>query len=248
MRKQPYLLVILASVLSNSSVIAGVMGEAVPHFNYVAALSIGPVWQSEVDAQTFFLAPGIEKTYTENNSTNTLADFEVFLGLQRSLTATFLGQLGVAVAATTNANFSGDIWDDASPEFDNYTYNYKIQHTHIALKGKLLANWGFIVMPWVSSSVGVGFNDAHSFSNTPKIFEALPNPDFTSHTQTTFTYTVSAGIQKVLNQNWQVGLGYEFADWGKSKLGRASGQTMGNGLEQNHLYTNGVLFNLTYLV
>ncbi|WP_454781771.1 outer membrane protein [Legionella sp. WA2022007384] len=245
MRKHCYL-VLLMNILSGSAM-AGTMGDSVSPFNYVAALSIGPVWESGGAAQTFFLAPGIEKTYTADKSTHTLADFEVFLGLQKALTPTFWGQLGVAVAATTNASLSGDIWDDADPEFDNFTYSYKIQHTHVAAKGKLLADMGLIVMPWVSGSIGVGFNEARSFRNTPKIFEAIPNPNFASHTQTAFTYTVGAGIQKALSQNWQVGVGYEFADWGKSQLGRASGQTIGEGLELNHFYTNGVLFNITYV-
>jgi hypothetical protein len=45
----------------------------------------------------------------------------------------------------------------------------------------------------------------------------------------------------------KIGDGYEFADWGQSQLGRASGQTLSPGLSLNHLYTHGVLFNLTNL-
>lgn len=35
--------------------------------------------------------------------------------------------------------------------------------------------------------------------------------------------------------------------WGKSALGRASGQTLNDGLKLNYLYTNGVVLNLTYV-
>jgi opacity protein-like surface antigen len=83
--------------------------------------------------------------------------------------------------------------------------------------------------------------------NTPTIFQAIVNPNFSSNTKSSFTYTLGAGVQKMLNNNWQVGVGYEFADWGKSQLGRAAGQTLGNGLALSHLYTNGILFNITYL-
>ena len=157
------------------------------------------------------------------------------------------GQLGLAVAATSNARLSGHIWDDADPEFDNYVYDYKIQHTRVAVKGKLLADAGYWLTPWISGSLGVGFNNSHEFENTPLIFEAIRNPDFASHTETAFSYTLGAGVQKALNNHWQVGVGYEFADWGKSNLGRALGQTLNTGLSLNHFYTNGVLFNLTYL-
>ena len=71
--------------------------------------------------------------------------------------------------------------------------------------------------------------------------------NFSSHTNTTFTYNLGVGIQRVLNQNWQIGIGYEFADWGKSQLGIASGQTLNSGLKLNHFYTSGLLFNLTYV-
>lgn len=216
-------------------------------FSYVFALSIGPAWESNGYTQTFYLVPEVEKTYAADKSTTTLASGDLFLGIQKSLSNKIQGQLGVALAAAGNAKLSGNIWDDADPEFNNYTYNYQVNHAHIALKGKLLADAGYMVIPWISGSIGVGFNRAQDFSNTPIIFEAVENPDFSTQTKTAFTYTLGIGIQKALSTNWQVGIGYEFADWGKSELGRASGQTMNSGLTLNHLYTNGVLFNLTYL-
>lgn len=105
-------------------------------------------------------------------------------------------------------------------------------------------NW---VMPWVSASIGVGFNRAHDFMTTPLIFEALPNPNFADHTKPAFTYMLSAGVQKSISENWLVGVGYEFADWGKSELSRAFEQTMNSGLALNQLYINGVSFNLAYI-
>lgn len=248
MNKNSVVLLLSASLLAGSA-FSGTMGPITqqPDWGWVATLSAGPVWQSGGQTQTFYLAPDIEKTYAANTATHTLFDGEVFVGLQKRLTQTVQGQLGLAVVATSNADLSGMIWDDADPQFDNYTYSYKVQHTHVAVKGKLLADLDYWLIPWVSASLGVGFNNAHSFNNTPTIFEALPNPDFASHTQTAFTYTAGAGVQKALNAHWQVGVGYEFADWGKSRLGRAAGQTQNSGLALNHLYTNGVLFNLTYL-
>lgn len=102
-------------------------------------------------------------------------------------------------------------------------------------------------MPWVSASLGIGFNNTHDFQNSPLISEAVTMTNFASSTQTSFTYTLGAGAQKVLNPHWQIGAGYEFSDWGQSQLNRASGQMLNSGLSLNHLYTNGVLFNLTYL-
>jgi len=248
MNRKSAVITVAANLLA-ATALAGTMGPVTeqPSWTWVAALSAGPVWEHGGSTQTFYLTPEIEKSYVANQSTHTLFDGEVFLGVQKTLSQTLKGQLGLAMAATSNVNLSGVIWDDADPQFDNHTFNYKIQHMHLAAKGKLLADAGFWFIPWVSGSIGVGFNDAHGFHNTPTIFEALPTPDFSSHTQTAFTYTVGAGVQKTLNEHWQIGVGYEFADWGKSQLGRAADQTLGSGLTLNHLYTNGLLFNLTYL-
>lgn len=245
--KKIFGLLSLSIVFLVSSAQAGTVGPIGPNWTWVGTISIGPVWGFGARTQTLELAPDIVKTYTADNSNNAIFDGEVFLGIQKILSQKLQGQLGIAVGATSNATVDGHIWDDADPEFDNFIYNYKIQHTYVAVKGKLLAELGFVVMPWVSVGLGVGFNDAHGFHNTPTIFEALRNPNFASHTETTFTYIVGAGVQKALNEHWQVGVGYEFADWGKSHLGRAEGQTLNTGLSLNHFYTNGVLFNATYL-
>ncbi len=217
------------------------------HQAWVATLSAGPVWENTGQTQTFFLAPEIEKTYAARKSTHTMAAGEFFVGLQKSLDYQLLGQLGLAIAAAGNAKFSGEIWDDADPAFNNYNYNYTVQHAHLAVKGKLLWDRGYWFTPWLSASVGVGFNRAYGFDNTPVIFEALPNANFTNHTTTAFTYTLGIGVQKTLSEHWQTGIGYEFTDWGKSQLGRAEDQTLNSGIALNHLYTNGLLLNLSYI-
>ncbi len=238
--------------LSCTQLIAGPMGPIGPietekPWGWVGTISAGPIWQSAGQTHTFYLAPNIIKTYDAEHTAHALFDGEVFVGIQKELPKAFLEQIGLAVAATSNAKLSGNIWDDADSTFNNYSYSYQVQHTHIAVKGKLLADRGYWVMPWVSASVGVAFNTAHDFQNTPLISEAVTMTNFASSTQTSFTYTLGAGVQKVLNSHWQAGIGYEFADWGQSELGRASGQTLNSGLSLNHLYTNGVLFSLTYL-
>tara|TARA_R110002126_G_scaffold173969_3_gene322539 strand:+ start:159 stop:950 length:792 start_codon:yes stop_codon:yes gene_type:complete len=212
----------------------------------VATLSVGPVWESAGKTQTFYLAPEIVKTYAANRTSRVLADGELFLGLQKPLRDKLDGQIGLAVATTGNASLSGNIWDDADSQFNNAQYGYKIKHTHVAVKGKLLSDRGYIATPWINGSLGVGFNQAHSFNNTSTQAGSLAMPNFASNTTTAFTYTVGAGIQRDFCEHWQAGIGYEFADWGKSQLDRASYQTLNTGLSLNHLYTNGFLFNLTY--
>ena len=248
MKKNSYALILCSTVLSNLAT-AGTMGSVNNHTNntWVATLSAGPTWEKGGKTRIDYLAPNIAQTYTAKQNTHALFDGELFLGLQRNIGQEVLGQLGIAINATSSAKLSGEIWDDADPDFNNFTYDYSLQHTAVALKGKLLADRGFYLIPWVSASVGIGFNNAHSFDNLSVLFEALPHPNFRPNTQVAFTYTLGAGVQKMLNNNWQVGAGYEFSDWGKSHLGSAAQQTLSTPLALKNLYTNGVLFNVTYL-
>ena len=212
--------------------------------SFVSSLSVGEGWESAGQTQTINLAPAIVKTYTANKPSNSLPTGELFLGIHHALPKQLEGQVGLAIIVTGDATLSGNIWDDANPAFNNYTYQYKVNRTAVALKGKLLANWDWPVMPWISAAIGAGFNNAHNFNNTPTIFEAVPSPNFASNTTTAFTYTIGVGIQRQLNSHWQAGAGYEFSDWGKSQLGSANGSSQGPSL--SHLYTNSVLLIVTY--
>ncbi len=249
MKKRNFFLFALTSAVSYSMAFAGNMGSTLQNIErkWVGTISAGPIWLNPGKTQTFYLTPGIEKTYAANKTNHAIFDGEVFVGTQKKLSSIIDGQFGIAVAATTHDNLSGQIWDDAAPVFNNYTYAYKIQHTHIAFKSKFLADPGYFLMPWVSASIGVGFNHTYSFSNTPTIFQAQINPNFPAYTRNTFTYTVGAGVQKTLMDHLQVGIGYEFSDLGQSNLGRAPGQTLGTGVSLPYTYTNGFLVNLTYL-
>ena len=153
-----------------------------PHSSFVFTLSGGPAWLKGANRETFYLEPGIEKTYAAKKSTYLLGAGELFLGFQREVNAHIQGQIGVAVAGTGDTKVSGKIWDDSIPAFDNYNYSYNVQHWHVALKGKALTETILQLKPYISGSVGVGFNQSSHFINTPTIFEAVEMPNFTSHT------------------------------------------------------------------
>lgn len=229
--------------------IAGTMGPAIPSMgnHWVMAVSGAAVWASAGKTQTFYLTPEIEKTWLAEKSNRTLPQGELFLGIQRELSAQIILQGGLALVATGNMKLGGEIWDDADPQFNNYTYRYKINHSHVAAKAKILVDKYPFVTPWISASLGAGFNRATNFSNTPVIFEAIATPDFAAHTTTALTYNLGLGIQKNLKNNLQLSLGYEFADWGQSHLNPAPQQTLNRGLALNHLYTNALVLGLAWL-
>ena len=228
------------------------MGQAPIYMPLVVAVSGGPVWASGAGmTQSFYSQPQTSRTYIAKQQSTVacvLGDFELFVGIHRNLNQRVQAQFGLAVAATSNASATGDIWDDEEPPHNNFTYSYNVQHTHLAAKGKLVFDIKRPVKPYISGSVGAGFNRASGYNNVPLIFEAGHIDNFANNTLTAFTYTLGFGAQYELSTNWQVGGGYEFADWGSSQLGRADDQTINTGLSMNHLYTNGIMLNITYLM
>ncbi len=213
---------------------------------YIVTLSVGPTFAGNGETQTFYLVPFIKKTYAADKKINVLFDGELFFGVVRELTPSLQGELGLELGVTSDANLSGDIWDFANARFNNSSYTYKIQHTHLAVKGKIVGEIGYPYKPYVHGSLGVGFNQAYDFKISPSIFAEVIPPNFTSTLTTAFTYTVGFGVQRAINEHWTAGVGYEFSDWGKSQLGRSAGQTLGKGIALNHFYTNGIQLTISY--
>lgn len=214
--------------------------------SYVVSLSMGPMFTGDGQSQTIYVSPFIKKTYAANKNTNVVFDGELFLGIQQQLRFHLQSELGLAVAATTPAKLSGDIWDFGDMRFNNSSYTYQVQHTHIAAKGRLIANIENNIKPYLSGSLGAGFNQAYDFVIIPMTFAAVAAPNFTSTKTTGLTYTVGLGVQRTINEHWRAGIGYEFADWGKNQLGPAAEQTLGSGLVLNQFYANGIQFSIYY--
>lgn len=215
--------------------------------SWVLTGSIGPLWENAGENQTLYLAPRVKKTYTTNGNTNALTGLSLFWGVQKPLFKEVNGQIGVTLATASNAVLSGEIWDDANPKFNNLNYSYSIKATRIAAKGTLLLDKNWFVIPWISGSLGISYNNFYNFINTPKIFEVLMNPKFQDYTTQSLSYSFGAGFQKKLSTHWQIGIGYDFTDWGHGRLSKSLYQTTYNAIKLNNYYTNGILFNLSYL-
>ncbi|MDF1757854.1 MAG: porin family protein [Legionellaceae bacterium] len=231
----------------SSSVFGGTMANvsSLPT-GWVLTGNLGPAWTNAGQTQTILLLPNVEKAYVADKFTRTLMNGEVFLGYQGNVLFNAFGQLGIAYGFTNNAKLTGNVWEDADPDFNNFYYQYNAFFSHVTIKGKLLKQLTETLSPYIAASVGVGFNRASRFSLTPIITEEIPAPLFSSHSITdSFAYTFEAGIQKTITQHVFLGLGYHFADWGKSLLGPALGQSTEQSIQLNHFYTNGLQFNLT---
>lgn len=214
---------------------------------FVATLSGGPIWTTAGKNETFFLQPEIQKTYTATRNVKSNGTGEIFVGVQTLLDEGFRGQFGFD-AATTGTSIKGVIWDDAKPIFDNFTYQYNVKNTRYTLKTKLLADIPYNLIGYLSASAGVSVNKANNFTITSITSEAVPAPSFNNNSEMSFAYTLGLGAEYPCGEHFQVGIGYEFANWGKTSLSRAPGQSLNNGLGSSHLYTNELLFAVTLIV
>lgn len=215
---------------------------------WVYSLSVGPTWESAGKTQTFALHPYVLNSYVADRTTKPLIDVEFFAGFTHSLRSWVDGQFGFSVATANPARLSGQVWSYASPEFYNFNYSYEIQHVQFSVREKWLTKKAIKeTKAYLSGEIGVSLNRAYNYNQYALNSQVVVPPSFRNNTTTSFAYTVGAGLQRALNEHIQVGAGYEFSDWGNSSLDRAIGQTMGTGLSLSHLYTNGLIFHVTYL-
>ena len=224
--------------------------QALNPYAYFMSVSVGSNWTSPGTTQTIALQPDLVNAYLAQSALNhrVLANGEVVLGLQWSLLKSLTTQFGLAFYASSPATINGYVQVDANPVFQNYADQYNINHEHIALKSKWNVENTYHIDPYLSASLGVGFNRSYGYSMTPLIFQAVDLPLFESHSQVSFSYTVGAGIQHHVNQHISLALGYQFVSWGASHLAPAQGQSSSKGPGLNNVYSQGLEFNLSYIL
>lgn len=209
--------------------------------------SPGWIWNQPGSQQSIQVDPTYSKTFTDGSRTQGLFSNELFVGFTQPLPLDLRGELGLSFVRTDSTQASGVVWEYDDPTFDNYTYSYSTTHTRLALKGKAVADpviGGFA--PYFSLAVGVAFNRAHDFGSTPTISQAATVPGFPDRTQIALSYTVGAGLEHAYDKNWRFGLGLEFSDWGKTQLGPVAGQPTDRGPKIDHIYSRGLVANVTY--
>lgn len=220
----------------------GTPGHEPYRWSRVISLSAGPTWGNSGTKQQP-IVPGVNQIrFSEPTTNSMLASGTLFLGAQRQLSPTIFGQLGLAIAGGTNANLNGYIAENVGSSENIFTYNYKVAHGHIAMKGELQADVNHMLRPYVNGSVGIGVNQAHDFKSTA----SMPIK-FESNNTNAFACTLGAGLKRELGEHMQAGIGYEFSNWGKSELLPVSGQVFNKSLFLSSLYTNAVQFSLSYI-
>lgn len=211
----------------------------------IITLSGGPAWTAP--GQNVYLYPYLPFNqvayFVHNSSTSTIAAGEIFFGLQRMISPWAIGELGLGVAGATDADVTGTVTLNGVPNFSYY--RYKIDHGRLELKGRIIGNSFGRVQPYASASIGAGMNQSHDYRATTINPLIYPAPWFQTKTVLSLPYTFGLGVQTKLTRQWIVGIGYEFADLGRSYLG-GDAYTHISGPYMSHYYTNELLFSISY--
>jgi hypothetical protein len=213
----------------------------------IITVSGGPAWGSPGQNQYLypFESPPFIDYFHYNSTNGILATGEIFFGLQRIVQPGIIGELGIGLAGATDAKASGEV--DVDGVLNVNSYDYKVDHGRVEFKGRLISNYFQLAQPYISASIGAGFNNTHAYVPVTVDPFLYPPSWFEDKTNIAFSYTLGLGIQTSINPNWQVGVGYEFADWGKNYLGVDTSFFLNNGPGLTHLYTNELLFSVSYL-
>lgn len=189
-----------------------------------------------------------QNTYRADKKANMFGQGELYLALQWPFNHYFLSQLGVAFGGAGDADLQGTIDVNSIPSGSHYAY--KISHGFVGIRGKLISTASVATLqPYLTGMVGAGFNQVHGYHTTPTI-SVDNSPTWYQNRTNSFvlTYALGLGVQKNINRNWNIALGYEFTDWGNSYLGDAAPSTWtGSGPRVANVFTHSALLTLTYL-
>lgn len=220
----------------------------------VITLSMGPAfYNNSGDIQTnISLINASVNRYVPIQVSGTVGTGELFFGLAQPISQFVSGQAGLAIAYSGNGKRSGYIYQ--SNPINRYGYSYKTSNGRVAMKAKLIGEVAYWVKPYVAGSVGVGFNRSWDYMSSSNASTALGVSLFSDSTTNSFSYTAGLGLQANINSYWQVGVGYEFADWGKNNLGLptaisgVSRNVLYKGPHSANFYTQEVQFSLSYFM
>lgn len=209
-------------------------------YTYVGTASGGIAWEGAGETQTLEVVPGLASRYKSNRETRMPGVGEIFVGGQYQSDKDWDAQFGIAYGMVSTTTMEGHIYNGGNDGL----YNYRLQQSRLAAKAKILGDVGTMLQNWVSFSMGATFYKAYDFDNT-SLTTTMPN--FDDNTGTAFSFSAGIGMQYIISPNWQIGLGYEFTDWGTTYLGKAPGQVTDKQLEVDNFYTNGLIITLSFV-
>ncbi len=218
----------------------------------VISFSFGGTKAKVGNSQEFSIAGDIDNyDYNASHSNTKKFILGTFIGLENVLKNNFIVQLGLSFYYLPDNFTSGNgvlTQGIDAQSSDTYNYNYEIKNRQLMLEGKLLKKLKQSYYPYVSFGLGSSFNQTINYQTTVPSTLTF-TPQFSSNKNISFAYKIGVGVDWQIQDFWRLGIGYRFADLGKANLGSGAIDTtpFSQTLMQNHLYTQEVLVQLTFM-
>lgn len=194
-----------------------------------------------------FMSP-FQNTYTSSSSYDTQQVAGLFYGFENAFRDNCAWQLGIGYYQNSAFTSQGNVYQFADPAFNNLRYNFQIISRRVLLEGKLLHTFKTLFHPYLTMGMGESINRAYAYKEDPITSDGVPmSQPFANHTTHSFTYSAGLGIDVDITKNVRIGASYRYLDLGRAGLNPSPLQQGNNRLSYNHLHTNELLMQLTYV-
>ena len=188
--------------------------------------------------------------YSPTNRTQTQGMFEIFLGAEHSVFSSLLLQAGLVYSQMGTFQSKGNFVQGADLQSANqYSYAFNAVTRQLLAQAKLMRPYHDKFYPYALLGLGSSFNTASNYStNAPPFLTFTRN--YFNNTSSTFAYRVGLGVDIDVTPHARLGIAYRLSNLGGVSLGAASinQQNVSGTLSQSNLYSNEVLFQLTYIM
>jgi len=162
---------------------------------------------------------------------------------------TYRWQSGVAFYSTPSYEVSGQVNPNGNPSIVDYHYSYSVETQRIMFENKLLVGLNEKIYLYFLGGIGEAINKATGFKYN-SVDPAVPQNDiiFENNTNYSLSYSFGLGLEWAVVESIRLGLGYQYSDFGKIKLGhmRSTGTTSET-IQTDSTPAHEVLLNLTYV-
>lgn len=251
-------------LLSTPLAFSGTMG-AEPQGFHVVVTGFGGVAGAYVNSgtQSFVGTDGEVFLYDTQYNNQAIGFGGGFLGIEHRLFQYdgLFYQFGVEYDYFSNINTSGlNTVGIENATVTMYNYAWQLQVQQVLAVGKIYATVESTLFnhqaffPYFSVGLGGAFSNAKNFSAVALQPPGVNiTPTYSNDTQSYFSYNLGLGVDAPVYQNFRVGLGYRFSDFGNSSLG--VGQVAINQyivpttftLRASHTYANQFLAQISYV-
>jgi opacity protein-like surface antigen len=188
--------------------------------------------------------------YTAHNVDQSQPLFGAFLGAEFSINPEWSAQGGFGYYEPSAFHVKGVVTQGVNVASQNqYSYYYHIQTRQFLAEGKVLYNW-LRYHPYLAAGIGAALNESENYNvNIQPPFTTFSN-QFGDNSTTSFTYSVGFGVDVDITEQARLGIGYRFAGLGKACTGNGMIDTVAtsNTLSQDHLYSNEILAQFTFVL